>query len=196
MATGPKYKVQYRRRRKGLTDYKKRLKLLKSGIPRLVVRISNNSAICQIVEYLPDGDKTILSASSLLLKKYGYKGHSGNIPAAYLTGLMCGLKAVKKGVKKVILDTGLYNLTKGSRVYSVLKGVIDSGLDVPYNEKVLPQNRAVQGYNIENYAKILKAENMEEFEKRFSKILENKLEPDKFVEHFQEVKKRIMGEFS
>lgn len=196
MAVGSKYRVQYRRRRKGSTNYKKRLKLLKSGIIRLVVRISNNSTNCQIIEYYPDGDKTLVSASSLSLKKYDYKGHTGNIPAAYLTGLMCGLKAVKKGVKKAILDTGLYNLTRGSRIYAALKGVIDAGLEVPHNDKVLPQNRVVQGYNIENYAKILKAKDMEEYEKRFSNILENKLEPDKFVEHFQEVKKRIMGEFS
>ena len=41
MATGPRYAVKFRRRREGKTDYKKRLNLLKSELPRFIVRISN-----------------------------------------------------------------------------------------------------------------------------------------------------------
>lgn len=193
---GPKYIVKYRRRRKGLTNYKKRLALLKSGKLRFVVRKSNNATTCQIIEYYPDGDKTLISSSSLILKKYGYKGNCGNVPAAYLTGLMCGLKAIKKGINEAILDAGLYTLTKGSRIYAALKGAIDSGLKIPHDEEILPKERIVQGYHIQNYAKILKEKDPENYEKRFSKILKRGLEPEKFVEHFLEIKKRIIGEFS
>ncbi|MDK2384746.1 MAG: 50S ribosomal protein L18, partial [Candidatus Korarchaeota archaeon] len=38
MARSARYKVRFRRRREGKTDYKKRLALLKSGLPRMVVR--------------------------------------------------------------------------------------------------------------------------------------------------------------
>jgi len=41
MATGPRYKVPMRRRREVRTDYHQRLRLLKSGKPRLVARKSN-----------------------------------------------------------------------------------------------------------------------------------------------------------
>lgn len=194
MAEGPRYIVKYRRRRKGLTNYRKRLELLKSGKLRFVIRKSNNSVVCQIIKYTPKGDETLISVSSLQLKKYGYKGHTGNIPAAYLTGYLCALKAIRKGINDAILDTGLYNLTKGCRIYAALKGAIDGGLKIPHDEKIFPQERVVQGYHIADYAKILKAENPEEYERKFSKILENKLEPENFVEHFQEVKKRISGE--
>ncbi|MCD6547434.1 MAG: 50S ribosomal protein L18 [Nanoarchaeota archaeon] len=193
---GPRYKVAYRRRRKGLTNYKKRLALLKSGKIRFVVRKSNNNVICQLIEYHPDGDKTLLSVSSKDLVKYGYKGHTGNVPAAYLTGLMCGLKAIKKGIKSAVFDMGLYRSTKGSRLYAALKGAVEAGLDIPHDEKVFPQERRIKGYHIADYAQVLKAEKPEEYEKKFFKILERKLEPEKFVEHFDEVKKRIMGEFS
>lgn len=196
MTNGPRYVVKYRRRRKGLTNYKKRLELLKSRKPRLVVRKSSNTILCQVVEYNSVGDKVIVTFSSKDLKKYGYKGHTGNIPAAYLTGFACGLMALKKGIKEAIFDTGLFNLTKGCKIYATLKGAVDSGLNIPHNEKVFPQERVVQGYHIANYAKILKAEKPEEYEKRFSKMLENKFEPENFVEHFQEVKKRVMGEHS
>ena len=39
MASGPRQRNQYRRRRSGETDYRRRLKLLKSGECRAVVRI-------------------------------------------------------------------------------------------------------------------------------------------------------------
>lgn len=196
MADKPTYRVEYRRKRKGLTNYQKRLRLLKSGKVRLVIRRSNNAIQCQMMEYKEKGDKTLVSATSLLLPKYGYKGHTGNVPAAYLAGYMCGLKAKKAGIKEAILDTGLYHSTKGSRIYAALKGVIDAGVQMPANEKILPEERRIQGYHIANYAAVLKAEKEEEYEKIFFKILERKLEPEKFVEHFQEVKKRLSGEFA
>jgi len=196
MTNGPRYVVKYRRRRKGLTNYKKRLKLLKSGMPRLVVRRSNNTISCQIVKYNPTGDEVIVSFSSNKLIKYGYKGHTGNIPAAYLAGFACGLIALKKGIKDVVFDSGLFNLTKGCKIYAALKGAVDSGLNIPHDEKVFPQERVVQGYHISNYAKILKADKPERYEKVFSKMLKNNFEPENFVEHFQEIKKRIAGEHS
>ena len=197
MAKGPTYHVEYRRKRKGLTNYQKRLRLLKSGIPRFVVRKSNNATRCQLIEYADNGDKIIAQAISLVLPKYGYKGHTGNVPAAYLTGLMCGLKAKKAGITKAILDTGLYRSTKGSRIYAALKGFAEAGIEITFDEKIMSEERRVQGYHIEDYAKVLSADKPQEYEKLFSKILnKNKLEPEKFVEHFNEIKKRISGEFA
>lgn len=197
MADKSTYRVEYRRKRKGLTNYQKRLKLLKSGMYRFVARKSNNTMVCQVIEYDENGDKTIAAANSIALKKYGYKGHTGNIPAAYLAGYMCGLKAKKKGVQKAIFDSGLYRSTKGSRLYAALKGFIDAGIEVNADEKVMSEERRLQGYHIENYAKVLNSKNPEQYEKLFSKIVNvNKLEPEKMVEHFQEIKKRLSGEFA
>jgi len=55
MATGPTYLVKFRRRRKNITDYRKRLKLLKSKKPRLVVRRFLNNIIAQITLYNEKG---------------------------------------------------------------------------------------------------------------------------------------------
>ena len=62
MAHGPRYRVPFRRRREGKTNYHKRLALLKSGKPRLVVRKTLNHHVAQIVLYDPKGDRTIVSA--------------------------------------------------------------------------------------------------------------------------------------
>ena len=48
-----------KRRRKGLTDYRKRLKLVKSGLPRFVVRKTNRYIIVQITESKAGGDKVL-----------------------------------------------------------------------------------------------------------------------------------------
>jgi large subunit ribosomal protein L18 len=146
MAKGPTYKVKYRRHREGKTDYHKRKTLLLSEKKRLVVRRGANNIVAQIVEYTPKGDKILFSFTSKNLKKIGWDGHGGNLSSAYLVGYALGLKA--KGVKEAILDTGLHKITRGSAIFSCLKGVIDAGLKVPYDEKILPKESRIKGEHI------------------------------------------------
>jgi len=145
MPRGKTHIVPHRRRREGKTDYRLRLSLLKSGKPRLVVRKSSKNIVCQIVQYDKGGDKVAASADSRNLKKYGWNGHCGNLPAAYLTGLLCGTNAKKAGVKDAIFDIGLYASVKGSRLYAALKGAVDSGLSIPHSEEALPKQERIEG---------------------------------------------------
>jgi len=144
-------KFGFKRKISGKTNYRKRLKLLLANKPRLVVRKSLKSILAQVVEYGEKGDKILVSAHSSELKKYGYDGNKGNIPSAYLVGLLIGGKAKKKGVKELILDIGLQNSVKGSRIYSVLKGCIDSGLNVPHSKEILPMEDRIKGKHINNF---------------------------------------------
>ena len=57
MATGPRYKVPFRRRREGRTDYRHRAALLRGKLPRAVVRKSNRNITVQLVTYDDKGDK-------------------------------------------------------------------------------------------------------------------------------------------
>jgi len=196
MATGPTYIVKFRRRRKNITDYRKRLKLLKSKKPRLVVRRFLNNIITQITLYNEKGDKTLLTIHSKILeKKYGWKGHRGNLPTAYLVGLLAGLEAKKKGIEEAILDIGRFRSTKGNALYAALKGVIDAGLNIPYNEEILPPEDRIKGEHIKNYALMLKEKEPEKYNKQFSRYLKNGLEPEKIVEHFEEVKNKILKDY-
>lgn len=141
----------FKRKRLGKTDYRKRLKLLLANKPRLVVRKSLKHILAQIVEYGEKGDKVISSAHSAELKKYGWEGNKGNIPTSYLVGLLIGNKAKKEGIKELILDIGLQNSVKGSRVYSLLKGCIDAGLIIPHSKEILPTEDRIKGKHIENF---------------------------------------------
>lgn len=195
MAKGSRYSVPYRRRREGKTDYHKRKALILSKKPRLVVRGSLKNIIVQIIAAKPGGDEVLVSANSReILKNYGWKAPRGNIPAAYLTGLLCGLKAKAKGIEEAVLDIGLRSPTKGARIFAALKGVLDAGLSVPYGEEKLPDDSRIQGIHIAQYAKMLSA-NSEKYMATFSKYLENKVSPESLPEHFAEVKKAVIADF-
>jgi len=129
MARTGRYKVKFRRRREGKTNYYKRREMIKSGLPRLVIRKTNNYIIAQVVTAKVTGDAVIVSATSKELVRLGWKGGTKNTPAAYLVGLLIGYKALLKGVKRAIPDIGLHRPIKGARVFAVIKGAVDAGLE-------------------------------------------------------------------
>jgi large subunit ribosomal protein L18 len=193
MARGSSYRVPIRRRREGKTDYQARKALVLSGKPRLVTRSTVKNVVAQIVVAKPRGDEVLVAAHSRELKKYGWKAPTANVPAAYLTGLLCGLKAQTKGVKEAILDIGLIAPTKGAKVFSMLSGVLDAGVDVPHDEEKMVKER-MEGEHIAEYGKSLGV-GSEIYSAKFSKYLEQKLSPEKLPEHFAKVKADIIKSF-
>jgi large subunit ribosomal protein L18 len=195
MARGGRYKVPFRRRREGLTNYRKRRKYLLSRKPRLVVRKTNRHIIAQVVVAKPQGDVTVVGADTRILTKFGWKGDENNTAAAYLLGLVVGYKARARGVKEAILDIGLHRPAPGARVFAVLKGALDAGLEIPHGEDVLPDEERIRGEHVARYAEKLKKENPEAYKARFSRYLQRGLEPEKLPEHFDEVKKKIVEHY-
>jgi len=178
-----------RRRREGLTDYRMRLKLAKSRLPRLVIRKTNRYIIVQVIKCKEGGDETLLTVTSKKLLEYGWKGGLKNLPASYLTGLLAGIQAKKKGLKKAIVDIGLHKPIKGSRVFAAVKGFIDAGVDVPAGEEIFPDEDRIKGAHISDYYRRIREEGLET--KQFSKIGDIYEELEK---HFDEVKERILKE--
>ncbi len=192
MARGPLYKVKFRRRREGLTNYKLRRGLLLSRKPLLVVRKTNMHTIAQLVRPRPQGDEVLAAATTMELRRdYGWKGACKNTPAAYLTGYLLGLKAVKLGVEEAVLNIGLHRPVKGCVIFAALKGALDAGLKVPHGEEILPSDDRIVGRHIEEYARMLLSEKPELYERRFSAYLARGLRPEKLSEHFKEVLDRI-----
>jgi large subunit ribosomal protein L18 len=155
MAKNANYRVQLRRRREGKTDYQARKGMVVSGKPRLVARGSLKNANVQIIQAKPAGDIVLAAANSKELSKlFGWKAPTGNIPAAYLTGLICGLKAKNNGVEDAILDAGIVSPTRGARIFAMLSGVVDAGVEVPYSETKIVKDR-IKGEQVAKYAKKL-----------------------------------------
>ena len=73
--------------------------------------------------------------------------------AAYIAGFLIGKKSVNDIKEKVILDTGLIPNTKGSKIYSAVKGISDAGIDISYTEKVIPENERIEKFEFFNKVK-------------------------------------------
>ena len=192
MKNGNVFTVPFKRKRQGRTYYKKRIRILMSNKPRLVVRKSLRDMQASIVEFNVKGDKVILTVNSKSLINLGWKGDSGNLSSAYLTGFLAGKKAIEKGVKEAIFDLGFNNSVKGSRLYSALAGAIDSGLKIPCEHEILPSKGRISGEHIAKYAHSLKSDK-EKYNKQFSNYLKRGLNPEDAVKHFNEIKGKIHG---
>jgi large subunit ribosomal protein L18 len=186
-----KYNVQFRRKRERKTNYKKRLKLLLAGKPRVVIRPFLKNMTAQIIEYGREGDKTVVAAHSRELEKLGWKFNKGNISAAYLTGALLGKKAKGKGVKEAVLDIGLASPVKGSRAFACLRGVVDAGIKIPFSESILPKEDRIKGEHIAKYAVALK-EKTEKYSKQFSSYIKLNVDPSKIPVVFEEIKNKIL----
>jgi large subunit ribosomal protein L18 len=171
-----------RRRREARTNYHQRLRLLKSGKPRLVARKSNRHIRAQLILTGPQGDETIASATSEDLAEYGWEAPTGNLPAAYLTGLLAGKRAVESGLEEAVLDIGLNTATPGNKVFAVQEGVIDAGVDVPHNDEVFAEWERTRGEHIAEHAESQDG------------LYAGDFDATTLPEHFDSVRERLMEE--
>ena len=141
-------KKVFRRRREGKTDYRKRLKLIKSGMPRASVRITNTKIMIQIIEFSMKGDLVRASATSKQLDNFGWKESSKSIPASYLAGYLAGKRSVQNGVKKAVLDVGRADTKPGGRIFASLKGLVDGGMEIPHSDSIFPSDERIKGAHI------------------------------------------------
>ena len=148
MATGPRYHVQFRRRRQGRTDYRMRKRLVSSGLPRAVVRCTSKNTIIQFISFKPEGDAVLATATTMELDEMGWKHATGNIPSAYLAGFIAGKRASKAGIEKAVLDMGRKRPKKGTKVFAALKGMLDAGVEIPHSKEVLPPKERISGTHI------------------------------------------------
>jgi large subunit ribosomal protein L5e len=111
------------------------------------------------------GDRVLCSAESQELKAMGLTAGTTNYSGAYCTGLLLarrllvqvGLSDMYKGNDKIdgdyynvsehledkrpfkaLLDVGIQRTTTGARLFGVLKGACDGGINVPHNYKRFP----------------------------------------------------------
>jgi len=138
-----------RRRLECKTDYKLRLGLLKSNFPRIVIRRTNKYFIVQVVESNEAQDKIVFGITSKELLNYGWdkksNGSLKSIPAGYLTGMIVANK-MKNG--EYIVDLGMAKNHKGGRLFSVIAGLTDGGLNIHANKDVFPSKERISGEHL------------------------------------------------
>lgn len=201
MARSRRYKVPFRRRREGKTDYNLRRKLVLSGKRRVVVRRSNTQTTIQLVSSQPQGDVTHMTVTTNNLVAFGWKGGTGNIPASYLTGYFFAKKVLAQkdlleDDEELILDIGLSTKFYGGRTFAVLRGAVDGGLDIAHgSDKIFPSEERIRGEHIAGHAKVLaeqsKEEETGEGEKKANIYSKYKIKPEDLPSHFDELKGKI-----
>ena len=148
-------RIKKKRRIEGKTDYKSRAILLKSSKPRIVVRKTNKYIIVQYVTSKEAQDFILLSVNSKELIKYGWpekmSGSLKSIPAAYLTGKLIGKRIKEKyGEIEAVFDIGLIRNVAKSRVYAVLKGLVDEGIKISHSKEIFPGEERLKGIHLKN----------------------------------------------
>lgn len=178
---------------------------------RLIVRFTNKDIVCQVAYAKIEGDKIICAAYAHELPRYGVKVGLTNYAAAYCTGLLIARRLLQKykldtiyqgteevtgdeyyvedvdgqpGAFRCYLDVGLARTSTGAKVFGVLKGAVDGGLDIPHGMKRFPgydiesgefnaevHRDHIFGKHVSNYMTQLADEDEDAYKKQFSKFI-------------------------
>jgi large subunit ribosomal protein L18 len=159
-------KVDKRRRREGKTDYATRFRLLRSGLPRIVFRKTNQYIIAQYVTSREAQDKIEIGITSKNLKSYGwpkeFEGSLKSVTAAYLTGFLLGKEIIKAKLKTPIADFGMLRTIGKSKLFAFLKGIVDAGVKIQCPEENFPEEDRILGKHLKS-----------DFSKTFKEIKSN-----------------------
>jgi len=187
---------------------------------RLVVRFTSSDIIVQIIYATVQSDRVLSAAYAHELKqeRYGIKAGVHNYAGAYATGLLAARRVLKKlnldsvytgnpktdgtyylvkdveGQRRpflVLLDVGLARTSTGAKIFAVLKGAVDGGLEIPhkpkrfagynsdtrkFDPKIL--RKYIFGGHVAEYMKLLQSEDQEKYQKQFSDYIKNQIGPD------------------
>jgi len=178
---------------------------------RLIVRITNKDIICQVAYARIEGDVIICAAYAHELPHFGIKAGLTNYAAAYSTGLLLARRLLKKlnldgiykgveeangedyfvedvdgkpGAFRAYLDVGLARTTTGARLFGVMKGAVDGGIDIPHNNKRFPgydseakefhpdiHRKHIMGTHVSDYMRMLLEEDEDAYKRQFSKYI-------------------------
>lgn len=150
-----------KRRIKNRTDYKKRMGLLKSGLPRISFRKTNKKIISQYIVSEEARDKIIFGFDSKILFKYGwpeeFKGSIKSTPASYLFGLFIGKNIIDKKLENPIIDGGMIRKTHKNKFFSFIKGLKDSGIKIDCDKEFFPPEERITGKHLKkDFSEIFK----------------------------------------
>jgi len=198
---------------------------------RIVVRQANKDITAQIIYARIDGDMVLSAAYSHELRRYGITVGLTNYAAAYCTGLLLARRVLKKlkldsvykGLEKITgedyqvesiddqpgafrccLDVGLQRTTTGAKMFAVLKGALDGGLNIPHSTKRFPgYNKETKKYDakahrdrifgkhIATYMRALQGDDNDAYKRQFSQYIKVGISADMVESMYEKGHKAI-----
>lgn len=108
---------------------------------------------------------------------------------------------------RAVLDVGLAHTTTGNRIFGAMKGAVDGGIAIPHSEKRFPGYDAegskfdpavlrkyIFGVHVSEYAAMLKEEDEEKYNRQFSVLVKNKINPDQIEALYKKAHKAIRAD--
>jgi len=224
-------KTDYHARKKLVIQAKNKYNTPKN---RLIVRISNKDVTAQIAYARIEGDIVISAAYSHELPKYGVTCGLTNYAACYCAGLLLARRTLATfnladkyegqvevdgqmfsvednengpGAFRAHLDVGLARTTTGAKVFAVMKGVNDGGIDVPHSDKRFPgydeENSEfshevlrdhIFGKHISAYMKALLEEDEDSYKRQFSKYVKAGITADELEDIYKNAHEKIRAD--
>jgi len=201
---------------------------------RLIVRFTNKDIVCQIAYARIEGDVVVCAAYAHELPRYGVKVGLTNYAAAYCTGLLLARRLLKKfgldqtyegqveadgedfyvedvdgapGAFRAYLDVGLARTTTGARIFGVLKGAADGGIDIPHSNRRFPGYDAeskefsaavhrdhILGKHVADYMTYLQENDDEAYKRQFSRFIKYNIAPAKIEEMYKKAHAAIRAD--
>ena len=101
---------------------------------------------------------------------------------------------------RALLDVGIKNTTTGARIFGALKGASDGGLDIPHSNKRFPgytrdtktfdasvHKARIMGEHVADYMREMEEDDEENYQKHFSKYIEQSIDADDLEELYEKV---------
>lgn len=201
---------------------------------RLVVRISNKDITAQIVAAKIQGDVVICQANAHELPRYGVKLGLTNYAAAYCTGLLIARRVLKQlsldstyegqkevdgeqfnvededekpGALRAYLDVGLARTSTGARIFGVMKGACDGGIDIPHSTKRFPgydseskefnaevHRNHIFGQHVAQYMRVLQEEDEDAYKRQFSRYIKEGVTADNMEDVYKKAHAAIRAD--
>ncbi|KIH67501.1 ribosomal L18p/L5e family protein [Ancylostoma duodenale] len=195
-----RYQVKLKRRRQGKTDYYARKRLTvqdknKYNTPkyRLIVRFTNKDVIAQVglTNYAAGYATGLLLARRHLKNLQLDKTFKGQEDVGFYTVE----EEDGRSPFKAVLDVGLARTTTGCKVFAVMKGVADGGIEVPHSENRFfgydseskkydaeAHRDRIFGKHVAEYMRSLKEEDEDAYKRQFSHFIANGIDADNLEE--------------
>jgi len=198
---------------------------------RLIVRITNKDIVTQVAYARIEGDHIVCAAYAHELPRYGVKVGLTNYAAAYCTGYLLARRLLKKfglseiykgndnvdgelyqvedvddqpGTFRAFLDVGLARTSTGARIFGVMKGAADGGIDVPHSEKRFPgydagekqfsaevHRKHIFGQHVADYMRQLLEDDEDAYKKHFSQYIKLGITPDDLEDIYKKAHEAI-----
>lgn len=136
----------------------------------------------------------------------GNEDPSGEVVSTEVDGKTYFVEEVndEKRPFRCLLDVGIKATTTGSKVFAVMKGAADSGLDIPHSERRFPgydrdtkefdaeaHKARIMGEHVGDYMREMEEDDEEGYAKHFSKFIEADIDADDLEELYEKVHSSI-----